>query len=262
MAPVISRPNSPTRWARHECKYVITDAAATAIREWMRPWVEPDPHAARNPLHEYRISSLYLDTSQLRLFQETLDGQAQRNKLRIRSYSRDEKSPVFLEIKRRLNNVVEKVRARVTRETVRRLLDRRAPSPREIGLRGAEADGYSEFVGLVEQLDAHPILHVGYRRQAYMGLFQPDARVTFDRGIVCAPAGELDALDETTVTQAIENQRVVLELKFTGRFPNWIEMLVEHFELQRTSYSKYGESVRRGGIASIGYSSFLSSTRG
>ena len=212
-------------------------------------------------MHEYRISSLYLDTSGLRLYHETLDGQAERNKLRIRSYSRDPRSPVFLEIKRRLNNVVEKVRARVDRETVRAILDRRAPSPREIGLSGPEADSYSEFVGLVERLDAHPILHVGYRRQAYMGTFQNEARVTFDRDIVCAPAGELDALDETTVTQPIENQRVVLELKFTGRFPRWIETLVEHFELGRTSYSKYGEAVRRGGIAGIGYSSFLSAAR-
>jgi hypothetical protein len=40
---------------------------------------------------------------------------------------------------------------------------------------------------------------------------------------------------------------VVLELKFTGRFPNWFNTLVSRFNLMRAAAMKYS-----GGVARVG----------
>lgn len=249
---------TPHRWARFECKYLLTNTLAEKIRLWIQPYVEPDPHAAQSPDHSYRISSLYLDTQDLRLYRETIDGVERRNKLRIRRYSRDPASPIFLEIKRREDRVVEKVRAKVDDDTVAKILAGEAPRGTDLGLSGGALRSYEEFVRVYTELAVVPIVHVGYNRQAYVGLYQQDVRVTFDRHIIAEPAGARDALVPDADAASVEDVMVVLELKFNDRFPSWMQHCVQHFGLRRTSYSKYGNSLERSCAGSLGHSSFLS----
>lgn len=245
------------RWARFECKYLIHDELAERVRHWIQPYVQPDPHAAASEDHSYRISSLYLDTQDLRLYHETVDGIEKRNKLRIRSYSRDPRSPIFLEIKRRHDRVVEKVRAKVGLDTVTKVLAGKAPRAEELGFEGEARDSYEEFVRLYSELAAVPVLHVGYRRQAYVGIFQTDVRVTFDREIIAVPAGCRDALEFDTDAESVEPVKVVLELKFNDRFPSWMQDAIRHFGLDRTSYSKYGHSIESSMGHELQISSFM-----
>ena len=83
----------------------------------------PDEHADPNQGNSYPVHSLYLDTSGLVLFRSTIDGLKNRFKLRIRFYDDNPRHPAFLEIKRRLTDVICKERAAVTREGVRLLLE-------------------------------------------------------------------------------------------------------------------------------------------
>ncbi len=238
---------APVRWARFECKYLLSERVAQEVRRWIDPYVEPDPFAARSPTHSYPISSLYMDTPGLRLFQETIDGCMRREKLRIRSYSRAVDAPFFLEIKRRIDQVVEKSRVRVTRAVVADVLAGEPPSSAELGLRGAEFEAYEAFVGLALRLGVRPCVHVGYVRQAYAALYQHDVRVTFDRDVIYSSPQEQDALVRGPNTHDVENTRVVLELKFNSTFPAWMQDLVHALDLHRISYSKYGQSVATSG---------------
>ena len=54
----------------------------------------------------YPIVSLYLDSPDLQLCRESLTGVKNRFKLRIRSYTDEPEYPRFLEIKRRINQVI------------------------------------------------------------------------------------------------------------------------------------------------------------
>ncbi len=92
-------PGLRTRFRRHECKYLISERLAARIRDYVHPYVAPDSHAAASPDLSYDITSLYLDSPDLRLLRETEEGLLNRIKLRIRSYDDHEDSPVFLEIK-------------------------------------------------------------------------------------------------------------------------------------------------------------------
>jgi hypothetical protein len=90
-------------------------------------------------------------------------------------------------------------------------------------------------------LAASPKIHVAYEREAYVTSDNNDIRVTLDRHVrgVARPGGELTARMEDP--QFCITDIAVLELKFTRRFPNWYQRLVETFHLVQCGAAKYVE---------------------
>src|SRR2546429_3760526 len=119
---------------RFELKYVIDERTASGVRDFIRPYLVRDRFARAELGWTYPIYSVYLDSPGLRLFQGTVEGHANRFKLRARYYDERPESPVFLEIKRHANDVVFKKRAGIRRESVERLLGAAAPQPRRADL--------------------------------------------------------------------------------------------------------------------------------
>lgn len=233
------------RFRRFECKYVIPPRLATEITAFMRPYVALDPHAIASPDHSYDITSLYLDSPDLRLFQETRDGIANRVKLRLRTYAPDPQAPVFVEIKRRRDRVVLKSRARVTRGQARLVLDCRLNESLLSDRKARQC--LAEFQSWITRWAATPVVWVRYRREAWVGTFHRDVRVTLDRKLACAPASALPLWrPDRSQWRNLESRRVILELKFDNSFPDWMGRLVHRFGLQRRSFSKYCNSIERG----------------
>lgn len=232
------------RFRRYECKYLISEATAQEVRRHLQPYVTVDPYAVDSPDHSYDITSLYLDSPDLRLFHETRNGLRKRLKLRIRSYSEQAGAPAFLEIKRRHNQLVLKGRTRLQREAVELMLDGGVPATHDLA--GSEQACFDEFNAWTARWIAQPVVWVGYRREAYMGRHNSDVRITFDRALRCAPADHGYAVLGHRNWRPIEPRDVVLELKFTTAFPLWLSRLVQRIGLRQQSYSKYGNAVLRG----------------
>ena len=75
--------------------------------------------------------------------------------------------------------------------------------------------------------------------------------MTFDRQLRGSPYRQGDgiALPSTGTYPTIGNDdRVILELKFTDRFATWMRKLVQEFNLQRTSVPKYVHCVDEMGL--------------
>ena len=106
----------PTFHSRFECKYMVDPSVVPEIRHFLASFTEPDAFAAKCPGFRYPISSLYLDSPSLDLYQQTVNGEMDRFKLRIRTYDDNPASPAFLEVKRKHNNVVHKRRAGISRD--------------------------------------------------------------------------------------------------------------------------------------------------
>jgi len=152
--------------------------------------------------------------------------------------------PVFLEIKRRDNSLVRKSRARLSGPAFRELVSGGAPDVTQLA--GPALSCYGEFVTSVARLGAGPIVHVRYEREAWVGLYQQDIRVTIDRQLRSASAHMWPQPDESNLEWSeVEQRMLLLELKFDVAFPPWMRELVRRFELQRTSFSKYRNSVLR-----------------
>ena len=95
------------------------------------------------------------------------------------------------------------------------------------------------FYRLRDRLSAEPRTFVCYRREAFISPDNNHVRVTFDRDVAAQRfvAGKPLAIPRDFYWPRIPG--VVLELKFTDRFPNWMSELVRTFDLQRVSVPKY-----------------------
>ena len=230
---------------RCEFKYNVSEACAAAVRDFTCRFLEPDPYADPQQGFSYAITSLYMDTADLLLYRQTVVGQKNRMKLRIRFYDDDAGSPALLELKRRITDAVAKERAVVTRDGVRQLL--RGQAPRPSWLMAGEKDRRSldallNFCHLRDRLGCGASIYVSYRREAYVSADNNSIRVTFDRQLVGSlyePGTDLRTPVHGARPTVGNGDSVILELKFTDRFPAWMHELVQLFGLQRVSVPKY-----------------------
>jgi len=240
--------------SRFEFKYIIDEECAKGIRDFVQGYLDPDEYADPQQRNSYRISSLYLDNSELFLYRQTVAGEKNRFKLRIRFYDDNPKGPAFLEIKRRVTDVILKERATVTREGVLRLLEGEGPD--QDWLMGSDKDARANtalvnFCDLGNRLGASPVIYVSYRREAYVSPNSNAIRVTFDRQLLGSryEQGTYLTLPKDGASPDVGNgDKVILELKFTDRFSEWMRELVQAFNLQRTSVPKYIHCIDTMGI--------------
>jgi hypothetical protein len=229
---------------RYELKYLVTEIQAAAIGKYIGPFLEPDRYSKLQRGGHYPIVSLYLDSPELRLCKETLTGVKNRFKLRIRSYTDEPEYPRFFEIKRRINRVIMKSRARVMDRDVPLLLRGRSLPPQ--GYTTDEA-ALSQFQLYVVNINAGPMVLIRYMRQAWESTSENRVRVTFDRDLCYKVTHEPyvrlggSGWQHSDVTRGI----AILEIKFTGSYPLWLTRLVEDFELEVTAVSKYATSMEQ-----------------
>ncbi len=225
--------------SRYECKYLVPYGMLRVLREDLRPFVEPDAYAALNPGNRYVTNSLYLDSPGLRLYRMTAHGEKSRYKLRIRTYSDEKDMPVFFEIKKRADGIVKKIRCAARRSYAQRFLEgqNRQSNPRD-----SDPD-IAEFLQLSREVDAGPTFRVRYDREAYESRGGEPTRITFDTNLsYCLTTTPELSVGGLGWRKAMTDQAII-EIKFTDRFPTWVQEFVERYELQRCSVPKYCLSV-------------------
>ncbi len=231
---------------RLELKYIIPEDLAVRIRDFLLPFLEIDAFGATQPDMSYPVHSLYLDSPDLHTYRSTINGDRNRYKLRIRFYEGRPQAPVYFEIKRREDNAIYKQRCAVVRQAVPEMMAGRIPDRRDLADNNPDDErSLHTFCRLVNQLQARPIAHVAYRREAWLSRGNNRTRVTMDRRVQSCrePSIHLDA--EMTNPVTVFGDEVVLELKFTGRFPNWMRELVQVFGLKQCSAAKYVDGIVR-----------------
>lgn len=229
--------------SRYELKYHLSHSVALRVRDFVRQHLELDEYGDGKPDFSYPVHSLYLDSDDWQIYWRTINGDKNRFKLRVRYYTDDPKAPVFFEIKRRMKDIILKQRCAVRRGGEHFVLAGQFPPPELIASSdGASRFSLERFMQLMLQLNARPKMHIGYLREAYVSSHNNEVRVTMDRTVRAVPRfdGRLTTVMENPLV-CTEN-KVILELKFTGRFPNWYRDLVRTFGCFQTGAAKYVES--------------------
>lgn len=236
-----------TLFCRYELKYRIGESQAAMIEEFIRPYLDLDYYSQLKSGGAYAVAGLYLDSPDLQLCRETLDGKKNRFKLRVRSYSDDLNAPCFFEIKRRINDVIIKSRAQVRRQDVAALLSGRfLPLPNY-----TNEEALKQFQLYVSYINARPVVRIRYLRRAYQGDSHNRVRVTFDREIFYKTTGKPNVSLGGQGWHRIPLNFVVLEIKFTAHYPAWLSRMVKCLNLQRKAISKYASSIKQS--CSLGY---------
>ncbi len=247
-AKIMSKSTDRMLSCRHELKYHISESKAEAITQFIKPYISEDRYSKLQRRGYYPIVSLYLDSTDMRLCKESLTGVKNRFKLRIRSYTDEPDYPRFFEIKRRINTIIFKSRARVMEQDVRALLEGRPLPPQNYT---ADIETINQFQHYVNSIKAGPAVLVRYMRRAYEGDGHNRVRVTFDRELCY----NITSMPEVRLggggwrRNSFTAGGVILEIKFTNHYPLWLSHLVKHFDLRQRSISKYASSIEESCLA-------------
>jgi len=237
---------------RFELKYLIPEETALLVRDFVRSYLEMDEFSVGRPNYSYPVHSLYIDSDDLKLYWRTINGDKNRYKLRLRYYSTSPDSPVFFEIKRRMNNCILKQRGGVRQDALSHLLTGHLPDLEHLVSKAPNhLVAVQRFCYLMEELHARPKVHIAYDREAYVS-DNDEVRVTMDRNICAEPnlTPSIKTKMESPARSFIGN--VILELKFTNRFPDWFGELVRSFHVMQWGAAKYVESVEGIGARKLG----------
>jgi len=235
---------------RYEIKYLISESKAAAIAQFIRPYVRSDHYCKLQPNGSYPVASLYLDSESLQLCRQSMEGQKNRFKLRIRSYTDELDYPHFFEIKRRLNAIIIKSRARVMPADVAPLISGMLGLPQG---NGTERQTLGQFLLYAAGINARPVVRTRYQRQAFEDILDDTVRVTFDRNISYSVTSNLDVglNGEGWHRLPLTLNSIVLEIKFTDRYPAWLGRMVKYFVLRQQSVSKYVHSIKRASLVGL-----------
>ena len=230
-----------TLTSRFECKYMLDQGLVPAVRDFLSPFMVHDSFSKDAENYRYLVCSLYLDDTNLRLYQQTQNAEKNRFKLRIRTYGDAPADPAFLEIKKRMNQVIAKDRFRVERERALSFVDwskQERSSPLESN-HGID----SRFLNLAVKIRAVPIVQVKYLREAFESRSGDPVRITFDTQLKTRVSRHGSLSHQGDDWLPVPQEGTILEIKFSGRFPDWVQSLADTFSLQQRSVAKYVMSV-------------------
>jgi hypothetical protein len=240
--------------ARYELKYVVRESRAVAVADFVSSYLKPSEHNGSGPIRGHPVISLYMDSPDWFFFRQGFTGHKNRIKLRIRVYDNEWKRPAFLEIKRRVSEVICKDRAMISREGVRQILSSGwplrpfFPDCTNLAHGKRRQDVNEDFWGFANTVRAEGRLYVSYYREIWESTVDEELRVTFDRQI---RGSRYDGSGKLEVPQRgwrpylppylapFPHDGVILELKYDNRPPKWMLDLVRIFNLQQTPVCKY-----------------------
>ncbi|MGB9601404.1 MAG: VTC domain-containing protein [Verrucomicrobiia bacterium] len=233
---------------RFELKYLINEETALQIRDFVQCYLNIDEYSISQPNLSYHVHSIYLDNDYLQTYWETINGQKNRFKLRMRFYSTKPGAPIFFEIKRRMNNIIMKQRGGVKQEFVPMLLQGHLPEPHHlISFSDKSFIALQNFCELMSKINARPRVHIHYLREAYLN-DDGSVRLTMDRSVISEPhldyTAKTDMANPRLCYHGLGKNYVILELKFTNRFPNWMRELVRIFHCVQRGAAKYCSAIQ------------------
>lgn len=215
---------------RYEAKYLLDADQRARLERTMKGHMVPDEYGPST------VCNVYYDTPTLLLARRSADHPYYREKIRCRSYGKnDGHSPVFVELKKKCGGVVYKRRCSLGPRQARALLS---------GARVPQGPVESEIAYACKRYEKlQPTVFIAYDRVAYYAPENHDFRMTFDDRVrarwdhVSLSAGDGG-------TQISPKGITILEVKTMGGMPRWLVDFLNEEGLRQANFSKYGTACR------------------
>ena len=221
-----------TVFKRYELKYLLTTEQKEKVLKIMQPHLHPDQYGRTT------IRNLYYDRDDYLLIRRSIEKPAYKEKLRIRSYARASgESPVFVELKKKFEDVVYKRRICLPNQNAMAWLS----GENTCENRNQIADEIDYFCSLHGPL--RPTVFLCYDREAYYAVDGTDFRVTFDDTILCRQE-ELSLGSDPWGVSLLPEGMTLMEIKCSGGIPLWLTEVLSREKIYKTSYSKYGTAYK------------------
>lgn len=224
---------------RYEIKYLITREQKEAILAAMAPHMSLDQYGKST------IRNIYFDTDDYILARHSIAKPDFKEKLRIRSYKKaDERSEVFVELKRKCDHIVYKRRIALPEEDAMKWVEGDRSNFIEGECRAASTqvtDEIEYFCSIYPGL--RPTVYLSYDREAYKMNDGSDFRVTFDSNIRSRDY-DISLESDAYGTELLDDDKVLMELKCSGGIPLWMTEALSKGHIYKTSFSKYGTAYK------------------
>ena len=214
-----------TNFQRIETKYILDRATLALLEAEMQAYLIPDDYATST------ISNVYFDNDDFQMIQDSIDKKGGREKLRMRTYVEEptDNSQVFLEIKKKCDEVGFKYRLVSNLTSVVNYI--------ENGL----ADETISDERVKAEVEELPKMGISYERYSMKGLEDKKVRVTVDSNIRYRDY-DVDLTSGRYGLPLLEEGQVIMEIKISGQYPQWLADILNKYGIEEQSFSKYGRA--------------------
>lgn len=217
---------------RIETKYLLPKEQLPEFLKEVRKHMREDDFARST------ISSLYFDTENFQMIQDSLAKKNSREKIRLRSYetASDLDCPAFLEIKQKEQGIGHKYRITTTPRTAIALVSGDCEHSTCDHSISKKLETLRQRYGTIQ-----PQMLIRYQRQAFKGSKDSSIRITIDQNISYSAVRQL-TLKSSNEQPLVSPKYVILEIKRSHEMPIWLANLLTAYQLEKTSFSKYGQA--------------------
>ncbi len=218
---------------RIELKYLVDHRVRERLLAAWRPFLVAAPYTDDRAM--YPIMSLYFDSPSLCFYDEKVEGEGLRNKVRLRGYGYRWQGldPCILEVKRKVDSRILKFR---------RNLGRFRPELFDPGLWELGDDPEAEpILALAHRYRLRPAVQILYQRETYESPFFPGLRIAFDSNLIALSPGEgmRSELFSDPSRRILRESDFIFEIKSGGGLPSWVTTAIYSCGLELRSLSKY-----------------------
>ena len=224
---------------RIELKYLVDYRAKAKLLAAWREYLVPAPYTDDRAM--YPLMSLYFDSPSLRFYDEKLEGEMLRNKVRLRGYGYNwlGLNPCILEVKRKVDSRIIKFRKNLG-EFRPEFFD---PTSWDLG-----DDPHSQVVtALALRHSLRPAVQILYQRETYESPWWPGLRVAFDSHLLALhPEEEMRfELFEDRRRRMLRDTDFVFEVKANDGLPTWVLDAIHACQLNVRAISKYAIGIEK-----------------
>lgn len=237
---------------RREKKILFDISLTEPLKQRIEEYMNADPYNKDGK--PYMICNLYFDNENNDVIRNSVQLPKFKEKLRLRSYGTpNADSKVFLEIKKKLNGIGTKRRAKIKLSEVYDFLEHRN-YPQDTKYINTQV--LKEIDYYLSHTPVEPVAYVSYMRYAYFGKEDPDFRVTFDFDII-SRRHDLSLESGRYGDPLLPPDLALLEVKFAGAVPYWFVQIMNEFGLSFHTFSKIGTDLKKNVLKKNGIDEFL-----
>lgn len=214
---------------RRENKYILPSSDISNLKFCLDKVLQRDKHSIKN---SYVVRSLYFDSLNNIDFDTKLAGVEVRKKIRLRTYdSKHDKCK--LELKQKKGDLQHKISIWISKEDAKELINKNY----SVLLKYSDNEDAILFYTTMASGCYTPVALIEYDRIAYTYPLN-NTRITIDMN-VRSNESNFDLFAENPIYNYVIGNDIILEVKYDGQLLKFISNLLNKYNLNRISVSKY-----------------------
>ncbi|AXQ79004.1 polyphosphate polymerase domain-containing protein [Streptococcus chenjunshii] len=233
-----------TSFKRIETKYIVAAEELSALLADLKEYLAEDDFPRST------ITNIYFDNQDFQVIRDSIDRKNGREKVRMRTYVAHPtaNSRVFLELKKKdKEGVGHKYRIASDLQSVLQFME----NGRTTNATVDDKELIDELTSLKKRYTAlSPKMYIYYERYSLKekhsleGYPQTKVRVTIDQNLIYRDY-DVTMLEDRYGRDLVGEGKVIMEIKAPGEQPVWLQEIIKKYELEPTSFSKYGTAYRK-----------------